>query len=336
MKDASKRVAPIIRKIVGILLILVLLTGIGVMATNVKVNNVKIILSNGYEMEVVTTKTKISDILDENHIVLLPEESVIPKLESELSDNNTIKIVKGEAVEIEAAEVVENSENASSQEILSSYDNIVEKIEVVEEEIPFETITKDVSESAEDKKDVVVQEGKNGLKEVTYKVKYQNDVEIERTIISENIVREPVNKVIEVRKRITVTSRYSGAIRTSYGQWSYSEEELDLICAITAQECSSSYEGSLAVITCACNRAEINWGRYGTDPLSQYKARYQFCYSIDSHWRRRLNGNYNDNVVRAVMDALSGKRNHNYLSFRAASSGHSGVNIGNNVYFNAM
>ena len=336
MKETSKRVAPMIRKVIGVLLALVLVTGIGVTATNLKINNVKIVLANGYEMKVVTTKTKISEILDENHIVLLPEEKTIPSIESELSDNNTIKVVKNDVVEIEAAETVERSEEANSESILSSYDNIVEKIEIVEEEIPFETITKDVSDSSEEKRDVVVQEGKNGLKKVTYKVKYQNDVEIERTVISEEIVREPVNKVIEVRKRITVTSRYSPTARTSFGKWSYSEEELDLICAITAQECSSSYEGSLAVITCACNRAEINWGRHGTDPLSQYKAKYQFCYSIDNHWRRRLNGNYNDNVVRAVMDALGGKRNHNFLSFRAASSGHSGVNIGNNVYFSPM
>ncbi len=336
MKETSKKVAPMIRKIIGILLVLVLVTGIGVMATNVKVNNVKIILSNGYEMEVVTTKTKISEILDDNHIVLMPEEKTVPSIDGELSDNNTIKIVQEDYVVVEKAETVEKSSEANAEEILSSYDNIVEKIEVVEEEIPFETITKDVSDASEEKRDVVVQEGKNGLKEVTYKVKYQNDVEIERTVISENIVREPVDKVIEVRKRISVTSRYSPTVRTSFGQWSYTEEELDLICAITAQECSSSYEGALAVITCACNRAEINWGRHGTDPLSQYKARYQFCYSIDNHWRRRLNGNYNDNVVRAVMDALAGKRNHNFLSFRAASSGHSGVNIGNNVYFSAM
>ena len=37
----------------------------------------------------------------------------------------------------------------------------------------------------------------------------------------------------------------------------------------------------------------------------------------------------------AVIDALNGKRNHNYLSFRAAGFA-SGVNIGGNVYFNAM
>ena len=82
-------------------------------------------------------------------------------------------------------------------------------------------------------------------------------------------------------------------VRYSGGKWSYSASELDLLCAITAQECGSSYSGALAVITCAANRAESSrWRRYGSDPLSQYKAPSQFCYSIDNHWRKRLNGNY--------------------------------------------
>ena len=47
---------------------------------------------------------------------------------------------------------------------------------------------------------------------------------------------------------------------------------------------------------------------------------------------KRLNGNYSSAVKQAVTDALNGKRNHNYLSFRAA--GHaSGEYIGGNVYF---
>ena len=109
---------------------------------------------------------------------------------------------------------------------------------------------------------------------------------------------------------------------------------MDLLCAITAQESGSSYTGALAVITTACNRAESKkWKKNGSDPLSQYKASGQFCYSIDSHWKKKLNGNYPSYVKQAVTDALNGKRNHNYLSFRAANSGVAGQKIGGNVYF---
>lgn len=333
MKKAKKAENPI-RKIIGICLILLFVMGVGVMASNAKLYNVKIILSNGYIMNVTTSKTKVSEILDENHIILLPEESVIPNEDSELSDNKTIKISKDEQQTVEVAENAETSENVTVETLLKTYDSIVEKLETVQVTIPYETITKDVSNNDSSKREVVIQRGKDGLREVTYKIKYQNDVEIERTEIASNIIEEPVDKIVEVRKNV-VTNRSSRSYSATYsnGVWSYSDEEFDLLCAITAQECSSSYEGALAVITCACNRAEsAKWARNGQDPLSQYKAKNQFCYSIDNYWRRRLNGNYADCVKQAVSDALNGKRNHNYLSFRSAGYA-SGEYIGGNVYF---
>lgn len=334
MKKAKKAENPI-RKIIGICLILLFVMGVGVMASNAKLYNVKIILSNGYIMNVTTSKTKVSEILDENHIILLPEESVIPNEDSELSDNKTIKISKDEQQTVEVAENAETSENVTVENLLKTYDSIVEKLETVQVTIPYETITKDVSNNDSNKRETVVQKGKDGLKEVTYKVKYQNDVEIERTEISSNIIEEPVDKIIEIRKTITNRSTRSSSVSYSNGVWTYSSEEFDLLCAITAQECSSSYQGALAVITTACNRAESSrWAKNGSDPLSQYKAPGQFCYSIDSYWKRRLNGNYSSVVAQAVTDALKGKRNHNYLSFRSAGYA-SGEYIGGNVYFNA-
>ncbi len=324
-------------KILGICLLIILIIaimGIGVMAGNSKLTNVKIILSNNYEMVVLTGKTKISEILKENNIQVEEDEVVVPSLEEELSDNKTIKIAKQDEIG-ENIEVAQTVETISTEELLQSYNPIIEKIEVVQKEIPFETITKEATGTGTTRNQVV-QKGENGLKEVTYKVKYQNDVEIERIEISSTIIKEPVNKIIEV-KTVQVTSRGSGRVTyVGTGKWSYSAEDLDLLCAITAQECSSSYEGALAVITTACNRTQSSrWKSRGTDPLSQYKAKGQFCYSIDSHWVRRLNGNYPSHVKQAVLDALNGKRNHNYLSFRAAWS-HSGEVIGGNAYFNPM
>lgn len=326
-----------LRKIVCISMILIFLLGIGVMAGNVKVNNVKIVLSSGYEMNVLTTKTVIKDILEDNHIILLEDEKVTPSANEELSDNKTIIITKGEESLGEAAEA-ENSSDIKTEDILHNYSKIVEKIVTKKVTIPYETVKKDVSTSSGSKVSQVVQNGKNGVKEVTYKIKYQNDKEIEKTEISSKIVKKPVNKIVEVRTKQQITSRSSKkTTKVRYGgKWSYSSQELDLLCAITAQECGKSYNGALAVITCAANRAESKkWEHNGSDPLSQYKAKAQFCYSIDNHWRKRLNGNYPSYVKKAVIDALNGKRNHNYLSFRSAGNAR-GVNIGGNVYFNAM
>lgn len=333
MKKNKKAQLPI-RKIIGICLMVLFIMGVGVAAGNAQISNVKIILSNGYIMEVTTTKEKVGEILDENHIILLPEESAYPSVDSVLTDNNTIRISKEEIKTKEVATETVKSEDVTVDSLLASYDSITEKIEVVQEVIPFETITKDVSNSSSTTRETVTQQGKDGLKEVTYKVKYQNDVEIERTEIASNIIEEPVDKIIEVRK-VTNRSENSRSTSVTYsnGVWSYSDEEFDLLCAITAQECSRSYEGALAVITTACNRAEsTKWAKNGSDPLSQYKAPNQFCYTIDSYWKKYLNGNYSDTVAQAVRDALNGKRNHSYLSFRTAGYA-SGEYIGGNVYF---
>lgn len=331
MKNNDKASISLKKVLIISLVFILFVTSATVLAGNVQPTNVKIILSSGYEMNVLTTKTKVSEILDENHIILLEDEKTVPDKNSELTDNKTIKITKETEEVVEEAEEVENSKNITAEEILASYDNIVEKIITEQVKIPFETVKKDVSSGSKQKQDRIIQQGKDGLKEITYKVKYQNDKEIEKIKLSEKVIEEPVDKIIEVRQKQTVSR--SASVRYSGGKWSYSASELDLLCAITAQECGSSYSGALAVITCAANRAESSrWRRYGSDPLSQYMAPKQFCYSIDSHWRRRLNGNYPSYVKQAVLDALNGKRNHNYLSFRGYSTAGS-VNIGGNWYF---
>ena len=127
-------------------------------------------------------------------------------------------------------------------------------------------------------------------------------------------------------------------VNTEYGIEGYSQQQLELLWAITAQECSTSYEGALGVISCAMNRASMNYGGYGSDPLSQYTAPNQFCYSASvsdpSLWQRRLGGNVDEFVKQAVYDCVVlGKRNHSFTSFRGNPvSG--AVNIGDNWYFN--
>lgn len=122
------------------------------------------------------------------------------------------------------------------------------------------------------------------------------------------------------------------------GKTGYSQEDLELVWAIVGQECSSSYEGALAVVSSAYNRAKENYGGYGTDVLSQLKAPSQYCYSPNVSpsylWQQRLNGNVADFVKQAVSDCLTtGKTNHNYKSFRSYPMNSSCVNFGGNWYF---
>ena len=171
-----------IRKIVFISTILVIILGMSVLAGNKKLNNVNIKFSNNQEITVLTSKTKISDILEENHIVLEENETVTPGLNAEITNTKTITItLKGEEP-VKVAETV--STDISKEQIIEDYSNITEKIETVIEEIPFETITKDVSNGAATTRNAIIQYGKNGKKEVTYKVTYKDDIEISREELS--------------------------------------------------------------------------------------------------------------------------------------------------------
>ena len=196
-------------KITIVALILIFTCSMAVRAFNSELNTVKIVLSNNYEMDIITTKTKISEILEENHIVVLPDETVFPDKDCEINSNKTIKITKVGSEESKVIELANSEETVSLEKILGSYTTITEKIEVVEEVIPYETITKTASSvSSKNRTNQVIQQGKEKKKRVTYKIKYQNDIEISRTVIKEEIIRKAVNKIVQVT---TTTSRNNAA-----------------------------------------------------------------------------------------------------------------------------
>lgn len=201
-------------KILITIIILFMLSGVGVMAVSTKVNNVTIVLSDGYEMNILTTKTNVADILKENNILVNDNEKVLPKEDENIGENFKIVITNKSEQEIEVAKVSESGIETTLDELLDAYDTIIEKIETEEEEIPYETVQKDISNGAEKTKNKILQEGKNGIKKITYKVKYQNNTQIEKTKISEEIIEEPVDKIVQVKSAV-VTSRASSSSRTS-------------------------------------------------------------------------------------------------------------------------
>jgi 3D (Asp-Asp-Asp) domain-containing protein len=203
MKTDEKLSIKIIRKIVFISIILICLLTIGVMATRSEVEYVTIVFPEDYETTVMTSKTKVSEILAENHIIVLPDEEVYPAEDENIDLTKKITISK---VTEEKKVIAEEVESVTTEEILGKYVTVTEKIIVEQVEIPYETITKDVSQEGTETKDAVLQEGVNGLKEIKYKVKYQDDVEIERNVISEQVIKEPVDKIIQISTKITSRS----------------------------------------------------------------------------------------------------------------------------------
>ncbi len=85
------------------------------------------------------------------------------------------------------------------------------KTVTVEEEIPFSTVTRGSGVWSS----TVVQEGEKGLMKKTYLVTYANGNETSRKLIKEQIVKEPVNKIIE-KGGVKAGTTFSGRL-TTYG-----------------------------------------------------------------------------------------------------------------------
>ena len=214
MKTNESLSKMMIKRIIFIALILVLLLGVGVFAGTQTVNSVTIKFSDKTELTVITAQTNVGEILKENNIYILDGETITPNYNENVGADKVITISREKKI----IETNENQEATPVEEIIetsaileSNSGTIVEKIIKETIEIPFETITKEVTSGNGEKVNKVVQEGQNGIKEITYKVKYKNDIEIERTQISEVIIKEPVNKVVQVT--IQVSSRAGAAAR---------------------------------------------------------------------------------------------------------------------------
>lgn len=268
------------------------------------------------------------DIKDKNASLLMMEAN----LNSTQSDLNK----QYEDMKLRIKYIYEQGDTSFLETIFTSKDfsDIVNNVEYKKEMIDYDR------NKLQYLKDTIndIEETKNELK--------KEKQDIEKLKKDTNEKKKELQKLVEEKKSELkkeeikkVNKTIQNDVETTYKEandYGYSDQQIDLICAIVAQECSTSYEGSLAVITCAMNRCDSKqWSYLGKDPLSQLCARGQFCYSIDRRHRNRLHGNYEKFVKKAVMDCLDGKRNHRYLSFRGYRKPNS-VNIGDNWYFNEM
>ena len=125
------------KKIIALSILFIVILGISVLAGNVKVNSVKIRFSNNHEITLLTSKTKVSEILEENHIMISSDEVVTPALEEEITSANAIVISLNGQEPTQIAEVNNESLETNIEESAQSYTDIIEEIITVKEEIPF-------------------------------------------------------------------------------------------------------------------------------------------------------------------------------------------------------
>ena len=247
------------------------------MAVNTNLKDTKIVLKNGYELSVLTSKTTVSEVLKENNIILDEDEKTIPDLTEEVSAGTVIKIVDKSYNEVQIAKVSEEGAEATLEELLNNYAPITEKIVTEQVAIPYETITKNTTGTTENTTNRIIQQGKDGIKEITYKIKYQNDVEIEKIQLSETVIKEPVNKIVQVNKTVTSRSSLSRTTPSTTVQTGATGEIYKITAYCSCAKCCGKTNGITAAGTKAtAGRTIAASSKFAAEPAENYSDKRLF------------------------------------------------------------
>jgi hypothetical protein len=121
-----------------------------------------------------TWQKDIQGLLAENNIGLLGEDTADPAITTPITPDLTVTITR------------------------------VAEVEVTEtESIAYQTVKKN-DPTMEKNQTRVEQQGQNGQKQNTYTVKRVNGVDVSKTLTSSTVVKQPVNKIVDVGTKIVV------------------------------------------------------------------------------------------------------------------------------------
>lgn len=160
----------------------------------------------GSKTQIKTLAASVDDFLLENKIVVNEEDIVTPERTAFLEKNSIITICSRNVI---AKVDIDSIKNAHTP--------IIAKMEQIEETVPFTEEKRDnavLNRGTEN----VVQEGIEGKKATEYLVRYQNNIEIARVQVGEEIIAEPQNKIIEVGTKITLTTSRSSLVQSVVSQ----------------------------------------------------------------------------------------------------------------------
>ena len=115
--DKKDKASISIMKIIGVSLIIILLLGVTVRATETSIRTVEITLANGYKMSVITSKTNVYEILEDNNIFVEEDERVSPGLDDDINESNKIVITNKSVQEVQIAKISESGIETTLDEI---------------------------------------------------------------------------------------------------------------------------------------------------------------------------------------------------------------------------
>lgn len=143
----------------------------------------------------------------------------------------------------------------------------------VTEEVNFDTV-KRLNSSLQAGTTQTVQEGEYGEKEVTYKVKYEKGVEVSREALSEELTKEPVDKIVEYGNK---NATANAPVNTGKLDYKYV-----LTCNATAYDLSAEENGGYAGQT--ATGVPLDKGVIAVDPKVIPLGSRVYIEALDGSW----------------------------------------------------
>ncbi len=149
--------------------------GLSISIQRAKKVNIKTKDSN---MFIMTTATTVENALDEAKVLVGSKDKVEPAMNAEIKDDMEVSVIRVE-------------EKLVDQKVQVDFKNEVKKLD---------SLAKGFVN--------VVRKGQRGEKQVSIKVVYEDGKEVSKQIVSEKIIKEPINGIIEEGAKTTlITSR---------------------------------------------------------------------------------------------------------------------------------
>lgn len=141
-------------------------------ASNVRIN------ADGRTVVLPDTGDTVREALEAAQIQVGADDEVSPALDAALASGQTIRITR-----------------------------VTFKEGTLRVPLKYQTVIRPASRGNRPYHPTVIREGRNGVKEVAFRVKVVDGREVERKTVSETVVREPIHQVVVARKPETLGSR---------------------------------------------------------------------------------------------------------------------------------
>jgi uncharacterized protein YabE (DUF348 family) len=294
LKDRMLNISSSAKKIILASASVALLLIVSLCTVCICAKSISIVDADGSAKELITFKRYVGEVLDEEGVVLGTRDKLNLSKDTKIKDGTKIEIYRAFLISVtekgETRQLVATRRTAGEalQELgynpkktdkitpgydkeISEFDEVIivrvdKKTVTVEEEIPYEAKDRENKAMASGTKKLV-QKGVPGEKTVSYKVCYEDGVEVSREKVSETVKVEPIAQIREVGPKNTsnFVLASAGTVKTSRsGSLSYSKVLSMNATAYDASSCGKSPSHPGYGITATGRRA--TYGVVAVDP----------------------------------------------------------------------